>query len=225
MWKGAQTFLGSRMSYLKKIEEANRSLQVFTGGIVQGGNVRTPCGPRRIELVRPGDLIVTRDNGLQPVRMVWKREISSAEMAMNSDLAPIRFKPRAVGPMMPQRDLSVAPDHRLLVPGYRLFGHDQTTCCLIEARELAGVSDSAYVDRASDVVQYFTLVFDTHQIFSCNGLPIESFLPTAGTVAALDDGLRDDLVRRFPQLKREPNAYPPAEYKVVKGVDYLPHNA
>ncbi|MGR3660969.1 MAG: Hint domain-containing protein [Paracoccaceae bacterium] len=213
------------MSYLKKIEEVNRTIQVFTGGIVEGGNVRTPCGPRRIELVRPGDLIVTRDNGLQPVRMVWKRTISTADMIVNPDLAPIRFKPRAIGPMMPQKDLSVSPDHRLLVPGYRLFGQDQTTCCLIEAREIAGVSDAAYVDRSAATVNYFTLVFDTHQIFSCNGLTIESFLPTAGTVAALDDGLRDDLVRRFPQLKREPNSYPPAEYKVVKGVDYLPHHA
>lgn len=213
------------MSYLKKIGDANKSLQVFLGGIVEGANVRTPCGPRRVELLRAGDLIVTRDNGLQPVRMVWTREITTAEMTVNVDLAPIRFKPRALGPMMPQRDLSVAPEHRVLVPGYRLFGEDQTTCCLIEARELAGVSDSAYVDRAATVVRYFTLVFDTHQIFSCNGLPIESFLPTVGTVAALDDNLRDDLVRRFPQLKREPSSYPPAEYKVVKGIQYMPDHA
>lgn len=213
------------MSYLKKIEDANRSMQVFAGGIVEGGNVRTPCGPRRIELVRPGDLIVTRDNGLQPVRMVWKRELTAADLAVNSDLAPIRFKPRALGPMMPQRDLCVAPDHGILVPGYRLMGQDRNTCCLIKARDLADVSDATYVDRSADVVRYFTLVFDTHQIFSCNGMQIESFLPNEGTVANLDECLRADLVRRFPELKREPNAYPPAEYKVVENIDYLPEQA
>lgn len=210
------------MSYLKKIEDANRTMQVFAGGIVEGANVRTPCGPRRVDLVRPGDLIVTRDNGLQPVRMVWKRELTAADLAVNSELSPIRFKPRAVGPMMPQRDLCVAPDHRVLVPGYRLVGQDRTTCCLIEARDLAGVSDAAYVDRSAAVVRYFTLVFDSHQIFSCNGLQTESFLPSAGSVKNLDECLREDLVRRFPQLRREPNAYPPAEYKVVENFDYIP---
>ncbi|MCH7911273.1 MAG: Hint domain-containing protein, partial [Candidatus Hydrogenedentes bacterium] len=62
------------MSYLKKIEELNRNPTSFPGGIVEGANVRTPCGPRRVELVRAGDLIVTRDNGLQPVRAIWRRE-------------------------------------------------------------------------------------------------------------------------------------------------------
>ena len=80
------------MSYLKKIEDANRTMQVFAGGIVEGANVRTPCGPRRVDLVRPGDLIVTRDNGLQPVRMDWKRDLTAADLAVNSKLDPFRFE-------------------------------------------------------------------------------------------------------------------------------------
>ena len=50
-------------------------------GLCSGANVRTPCGPRRIEFVRKGDLIVTRDNGLQPVRMIWTQTVTQAEMA------------------------------------------------------------------------------------------------------------------------------------------------
>jgi hypothetical protein len=210
------------MSYLKKVEGDASAEIAFAGGIVEGANVRTPCGPRRIELVRPGDLIVTRDTGLQPVRMVWSRDVSCAQMAANPSLAPIRLKPRALGPMMPQKDLCLAPDHRVLVPGYRLAGLDQNASCLIEARDLAGASDAAYVDRSAEVVRCFTLIFDTHQIFCVNGLPVESFLPSAGAVACLSEEFRDALVRRFPQLRREPNSYPPAEYKVVNGVEYLP---
>ncbi len=210
------------MSYLKKIEGEADAAIPFTGGIVEGANLRTPCGLRRVELVRPGDLIVTRDNGLQPVRMVWKREITSAQMAARPDLAPIRLKPRAIGPMMPQKDLCLAPDHRVLVPGYRLAGHDQRESCLIEARELAGSSDAAYVDRCGDRVNCYTVIFDSHQIFCVNGLPVESFLPTAGALATLSADFRDAIVRRFPQLRREPNAYPPAEYRVVQGAEYLP---
>lgn len=209
------------MSYLKKIEGDADAKIGFAGGIVEGGNVRTPCGPRRVELVRPGDLIVTRDTGLQPVRMVWKKELSAAQIAACPDLAPIRLKPRALGPMMPQRDLCLAPDHRVLVPGYRLAGPDNKRGCLIEARELAGSSDAAYVDRSAETVRCFTLVFDSHQIFCVNGLPVESFLPTASSVAGLAEDFRDALVQRFPQLRREPNSYPPAEYRALDGVEYL----
>ncbi len=209
------------MSYLKKIKGDADVIVGFAGGIVEGANVRTPCGPRRVELVRPGDLIVTRDTGLQPVRMVWKRELSATQIAVHPDLAPIRLKPRALGPMMPQRDLCLAPDHRVLVPGYRLAGVDQKRGCLIEARELAGSSDGAYVDRSAEMVRCFTLVFDSHQIFCVNGLPVESFLPTASSVAGLSEEFRDALVQRFPQLRREPNAYPPAEYTALNGIEYL----
>ena len=209
------------MSYLKKIAGDADALTGFAGGIVEGGNVRTPCGPRRVELVRPGDLIVTRDTGLQPVRRVWKREVSSAQIAACPDLAPIRFKPRALGPMMPQRELCLAPDHRVLVPGYRLAEPEHKRGCLIEARELAGSSDAAYVDRSAETVRCFTLVFDSHQILCVNGLPVESFLPTAGSVAGLCEEFRNALVQRFPQLRREPNSYPPAEYRALDGVEYL----
>ena len=209
------------MTYLKKVEGDAVATTSFAGGIVEGANVRTPCGPRRVELVRPGDLIVTRDTGLQPVRMVWSRQVTSAQMIANPDLAPIRLKPRALGPMMPQKDLCLTPDHRVLVPGYRLAGQEKNTSCLIEARELAGASDAAYVDRSAEVVRCFTLIFDSHQIFCVNGLPVESFLPSAGAVASLSDEFRDALVRRFPQLRREPNSYPPAEYQAVNGVEYI----
>lgn len=209
------------MTYLTRIEDASAVSKTFQGGLAEGANVRTPCGPRRVELVRPGDLIVTRDTGLQPVRMVWSREVSSAEMKLNPELAPIRLQPRAVGPMMPQHHLSIAPDHRILVPGYRILGQEDTKSCLVLARELAGTSDAAYVDRSREVVKYYTFVFDSHQMFCVNGLPVESFLPTAAAVAGLNTELREDLVRRFPQLRREPNSYPPAEYNAVVDAEYL----
>jgi hypothetical protein len=209
------------MSYLKKIEDLNRTSTRFPGGIAEGANVRTPCGARRVELVCAGDLIVTRDNGLQPVRMVWQREVTSADMAANIDLAPICIKPRAIGPMMPQREMRLAPEHRILVPGYRLLCEEKTVGCLLKARELAGTSDAVYVDFTAEIVRYFTLVFDAHQVFCCNGLPVESFYPSAETILDLDDGLRDDLLCLFPKLKRKRTAYPALKYKVAVGAEYL----
>ncbi len=209
------------MSYLKKITTNDNGVQDFPGGIGEGANIRTPCGPRRVDLVRPGDLIVTRDNGLQAVRLIWKREIQSHDIAANFDVAPICLSPRAIGPMMPQHKLYVAPDHRILVPGYKLSGQDDSNCCLVPAGELAKFSDAAFVDTSARVMNFFTFVFDTHQVFCVNGLPVESFLAGASQIAELQDSHRQDLVHQFPELKRKPNSYLPLGYKPVNQPEFL----
>ncbi len=209
------------MSYLKKIDKFESSTAEFPGGIGEGANIRTPCGPRRVELVRPGDLIVTRDNGLQPVRLIWSRELRAADIAADASVAPICLCPRAIGPMMPQHKMCVAPDHRVLVPGYRLLGQENTKCCLVPASELVESSDAAYVDSSASITRLFTFVFDSHQVFCCNGLPIESFLAGAAAISGLEKTRRADLVRLFPQLQKEPNAYPPIEYPPLTQAQFL----
>ena len=97
----------------------------------------------------------------------------------------------------------------------------KTVGCLLKARELAGTSDAVYVDFTAEIVRYCTLVFDAHQVFCCNGLPVESFYPSAETILDLDDGLRDDLLCLFPKLKRKRTAYPALKYKVAVGAEYL----
>lgn len=210
------------MTVVAKISETYVVAKAGAFGLCAGANLRTPCGPRRVENIRKGDLIVTRDNGLQPVRMVWKRSITAAEIAADPSLAPVMLKPRAIGPMMPQRDLSLGGAHRLLVPGWRLLDVPETTSCLIPARDIAGVSDAAYVDRSADQVTYYNVVFDHHQVFCANGLPVESFLPSTTNMCALDRSVTDDITRMFPELLRSPSAYPPAEYPTPEAPRYRP---
>lgn len=194
----------------------------FDGGLLEGTQVRTPCGPRRIENVRPGDLIVTRTNGLQAVRMVWRRSLSQDRMRANPERAPVRLKPRAVGPMMPQQDLVLAPEHPILIPGYRLSGVADTAGGLMAAGALAGTSDAAYVDRSMERARLFTLVFDTPQVFVANGLPVASVELSVEVMERLDDDLRQLVLQKFPQLGREPAAYPPVEYSRVTAEAYRP---
>jgi hypothetical protein len=210
------------MTMVSKISESAAVARAGALGLCAGANLRTPCGGRRVENIRNGDLIVTRDNGLQPVRMVWRRTVTAAEIAADPSLAPVRLKPRAIGPMMPQRDLLVGAAHRVLIPGWRLQDVPDTTACLIPARDVAGVNDAAYVDRSADEVTYFNVVFDSHQVFSANGLPVESFLPTVTTLCALDRHVTDDITRLFPELLKSPSAYPPAEYPTPEAPRYRP---
>ncbi|MGR3570922.1 Hint domain-containing protein [Brevirhabdus sp.] len=194
----------------------------FSGGLMAGAQVRTPCGARRIELLRVDDLVVTRSNGLQPVRMIWKRQLDTDLLAARPDLAPVRLKPRAVGPMMPQRDLVLAPNHKVLIPGYRLHDVADTGNALMSAAALAESSDAAYVDRTVDGAEFYHLVFDTPQVFCVNGLPVESASLSAASLDAMDSQLKERIWQTFPQLQREPEAYPPLEYPTVGSETYRP---
>ena len=210
------------MSFLKNNDMSIGSKMAFPGGIVAGASLRTPCGLRRIEMVRPGDMVVTRDNGLQPVRRIWERSVTIAEMMTDRSLAPVCFLPRAFGPMLPAKRISLAPDQRFLMPGYRLAGQQDTTGCLVAARDLAGPVKDAFVDMSARRVRYFTLLFDTHQVFCVDGLPVESFLANASGVQRLEESLRDDVLKLFPKLRSDPNAYAAVPYKGLKAPQYVP---
>ena len=191
-------------------------------GICAGANLRTPCGGRRVEFLRQGDLVVTRDNGLQPVRMIWTRTVTATEIAADPSLAPIVLRPRAIGPMMPQKTLSVGSAHRLLIPGWRLLDEDDTESCLVPARDIAGLNDSTFIDRAPDEVTYYNVVFDEHQVFAANGLPVESFLPTAESLKETPRQVREDLKKTFPERAPKFQDYPAPRYKLRERVSYNP---
>ena len=183
----------ANMTVLSKIEGVPRQAAQLPIGLAGDTNVRTPCGPRRVENLRPGDLIVTRKDGLQPVRMIWKRTISATEVAADPSLAPVIIKPRAVGPMMPQSTLRLAAAHGMLLPGYRVDGLKDTDVCMVRARDFAQMSEDAMIDRRVSTAEFYNLVFDNHQLFAANGLMVESFLPTPVSVSVLADEDRERL--------------------------------
>jgi hypothetical protein len=205
---GVLAWDSTRMTVLTKIEGVASFDTDLPLGLAPQTNVRTPCGARRVENLRPGDLIVTRRDGLQPVRMIWKRTISASEVAADPSLAPIVLNPRAIGPMMPQTELRLAGSHRLLMPGYRMEGMEDTDACLVRARDLIDTSDEAWVDRERRDTTYYNLVFDAHQVFAANGLPVESFLPSPALVCGLADEEREELARVLPDLGEDGADYP-----------------
>lgn len=212
------------MTIATRITEADLVGQPITG-LLAGANLRTPCGDRRVENVRPGDLIVTRDAGLQPVRLVWTQTLNAKDLAANPALAPVWLGPRAIGPMMPQRPLRLAPGHRILIPGWRLVDQPDTKACLVAAHEISGSSDAAYIDRSEEEITLYNVVFDSHQVFCANGLPVESFHVTREARAAMEPAVRADIDRVFPDLGMLPEDPPRAAYPVLDQVQVSPEYA
>jgi hypothetical protein len=127
--------------------------------------------------------------------------------------------------MMPQRDLLVAGDHRLLIPGYRLADRPDTAAALIPAREIAGTSDAAFVDRARGEMTYYNLVFDAHEVFAANGLPVESFHITDATVEAAPPAVQAMIREVFPAFAGEAEVHRGLGYPEAGRDSYLPEYA
>jgi hypothetical protein len=143
----------------------------FTAGTL----IRTARGDVAVEALRVGDLVLTRDHGLQPLRWAGARRFGAAEIAMAPQIAPVRISAGALGPAMPAQDLVVSPQHRILVTGglaLRLAGAAEV---LIAAKHLVGLPGVA-VAPAGEPVWYHHILFDRHEIVEANGAPAESLL-------------------------------------------------
>ena len=77
--------------------------------------IDTDTGPRAVETLVPGDLIVSVDRGAIPLRLSLYSDVTAAMLKRHPELRPIRISAGALGCGLPDRDLLVSPQHRILV--------------------------------------------------------------------------------------------------------------
>lgn len=186
--------------------EIENVVPCFTNGTM----ITTPSGMVPVEDLKVGDLVLTRDNGARPVRWIGKRTLSSVELAAMPRFQPVTFKAGSMGDGLPLRDLTVSPQHRMLIQSADaelLFGEHEV---LVAARNLAGRPGIETAKLGQ--VTYIHLLFDEHEIVLSEGLWTESFQPGHKTLGDMDDAQRSEVLSLFPQLAGEnpSTAYPAA---------------
>ncbi|MEM7243178.1 MAG: Hint domain-containing protein, partial [Pseudomonadota bacterium] len=132
-----------------------------------GTQIETDKCAVAVEDLEEGMLVRTRDNGFQPIR--W---VGSSTRVGKGKLAPIRI---AAGTLGNTRDLRVSPQHRMLLEGWQaelLYGEAEV---LAPAKSL--VNDQTIRIEECDEVEYFHILFDTHEVIFAEGAPSESFHP------------------------------------------------
>jgi hypothetical protein len=157
-----------------------------------GARILTPRGERPVESLRPGDMVITRDHGPQPLRWIGRRTVPGL-----GRFAPVRVGPAIFG--SGAGGLLVSPQHRLLITGYHaelLFGSDEV---LVAAGHLVGGTDACVVP--CEAVTYIHLMFDRHEVIYAEGLATESFFAGDAALTAVDDAARDELFAIFPELR------------------------
>lgn len=177
--------------------------------VTRGTLIETQDGAVPVETIAPGDMVLTMDDGLQPVRWVGYRRVDQRELEEDGSLRPIRFLPGSLGEEMPSVPLTVSPQHRMFVADWRaqlLFGEHEV---LAPAKSL--VNDKTVLrDHSCESVEYYHLLFDTHQLISTNGVMTESFHPGQHSMSEMDDDTRRELFHLFPELQSKEGLGPTA---------------
>jgi Ca2+-binding RTX toxin-like protein len=175
-------------------------IEEFTGIIcfTKGARILTASGTRPIETLRVGDLVHTRDNGLQPIRWIGDRTVSGT-----GSLAPISFEINALETAT--RPLLVSPQHRMLFTGYEaelLFGQREV---LVPAKHL--INGTTIKQAVCDEVNYIHVMFDAHEVIYADGQATESFHAADCGLDVIADASREELFNVFPELRWNTGAH------------------
>ncbi|MCB2130161.1 MAG: choice-of-anchor L domain-containing protein [Rhodobacteraceae bacterium] len=174
---------------------------------VAGTRIRTPGGEVRVETLKPGDLVLTHDDGAQPLRWIGMRRV-----AAEGNHAPIRIKAGTFGR---HGTLLVSPQHRVMLRNSYaelLFGDTEV---LIAAKDLVDGGDVAIVEGG--MVDYVHLLFDRHQVVYSQGLATESFLPGPQVLGSCEADMLAEIQSLFPDLDPRTGAgYGPAARPMLK---------
>jgi len=132
-----------------------------------GTLIATPAGARRVEALRIGQPVLTADRGAQPLRWIGVQRLRFDRP--DDPHMPVEVKAGALGPDLPQRDLVLSPQHRILIAD----GPDEVLAPAKAFRVLPRVRQR----RASRRAEYHCLLLDRHEVIFADGAAVESFLP------------------------------------------------
>lgn len=167
----------------------------FTPGTL----ITTPEGQRLVEDLQPGDKVLTRDNGVQEIRWIGRRDMTHAELAAMPRFRPVLIKAGSLGDGLPERDMLVSPNHRMLVASARNALHFGEAEILVSAKHLV---DDLRV-RVADTLgtSYLHFMFDRHQVVQANGVWTESFQPGDHSLGGMVSAQREELFDLFPAMR------------------------
>jgi Hint domain len=135
---------------------------------LSGTRIRTPRGEVPVEKLIIGTLVDSL-NGPLPVKWIGRRTFKKVSSSWHWSVAPIRVARFALDDQYPSRDLYLSPKHGLFVDGV-LIPVER----LVNGRSIA----PAKMDD-TQVIEYFHIEFETHEVIFAEGAPAETLLITS----------------------------------------------
>lgn len=180
-----------------RVQSSVQECPCFTPGVM----IATGAGEVPVETLSVGDKVVTRDNGLQTIRWVGSHRYHGRELASAPHLYPILIRAGALGDGLPERDMRLSPNHRVLVTSDQTALYFEDREVLVAAKHL--VNHRGVFEVESIGVTYVHLLFDKHEVLLSNGCWSESFQPTDRSLAGVGNAQRQEVLEIFPDALKE----------------------
>ena len=164
-----------------------------------GTKIATLRGETLVENLVAGDKVVTRDNGIQAVRWIGQKKIDWRLMTTNPHLKPILVRQGSLGNDLPERDLMVSPNHRVLVANERTALQFDEAEVLVAAKHLIGGVSFRSIDSIGTT--YIHFMCDRHEVVLSDGIWTESFQPTDTSLKGFGNSQRAEIFDIFPDLE------------------------
>jgi hypothetical protein len=163
-----------------------------------GTKIATPTGERRVEDLKVGDRVITRDNGIQEIRWVGAKALSGSELTAMPQLQPVLIQAGALGENMPERDMLVSPQHRMLLSTDHAAMYFDEREVLVAAKHLTKMDGVDFVESSGTT--YIHIMFDQHEVVLSDGTWSESFQPGDYTLDGIGEEQRKEILALFPEL-------------------------
>ena len=206
--------MGEGIGYqLLKVEEAPEETalsDLLCVSFARGTLITMADGSQRsIESLTAGDRVLTRDHGPQEAR--W---VGHATLRAVGAFAPVVITAGAMGNA---GDLIVSQQHRMFLYQRQRVAGMRTSELLVQARHL--VDDGDVFIREGGYVDYFSLVFDQHEIVYAEGIPAESLMVSEAVLNRLPPELATAVKARFPGLSQNQHFGTEAGRQVLEALD------
>jgi len=166
-----------------------------------GTMIATASGERPVQDLQIGDRVITRDNGIQEIRWIGKRDMSGQDLSNAAHLRPVLIRQGALGKGLPERDMLVSPQHRVLMASDKTALYFDEAEVLVAAKHLTDMEGIDVVEVSHTT--YIHVMFDQHEVILSDGAWTESFQPGDQTLASMGQGPRSEILELFPELETE----------------------
>jgi len=175
--------------------EIERLIICFT----PGSRIATPRGEINVQDLKAGDRVITRDDGVQEIHWIGRKKLTAADLIDDPKLRPVLIRKGALGNNLPERDMMVSPNHRMLMANSQtqvLFDEREV---LVAAKHLVGQPGVHQVDTLG--TEYVHVMFERHEVILGDGAWTESFQPGDHSLSGIDSEQRDEIFKLFPDLQ------------------------
>jgi hypothetical protein len=191
------------------VENSNATPHLGLGATVvcfaSGTLIETENGPRPVEDLEAGDMVLTKAGEYQPLKWAGATEVPAV-----GDLAPIVI---SAGTLGNSKDLIVSPQHAVLLDDWRaemFFGAPEV---LVRAVDLLN-HDGVY-RKPGGLITYCHILFDRHQLVQAAGVWSESLYPGDMTLKTVHPVARDQIKTLFPN----PTLYGPKAARCLRSFE------